>query len=160
MDFYYPNKINDFWRIMGLIFHHDKSYFCNKTTGGFNLKEIKEFLNVHGIALNDTGAEIRRLKDNASDKFLEIVKPVNLQALLELMPECHTIATTGEKAAGVIASLTASEPPRMGKSINCTYPGSKSLTVFRMPSTSRAYPMPLDKKAEYYAEMFRSIGIL
>ena len=27
MDFFYPNWINDFWRVMGLIFFDDKAYF-------------------------------------------------------------------------------------------------------------------------------------
>jgi len=34
------------------------------------------------------------------------------------------------------------------------------LEIWRMPSTSRAYPLPLSRKAEYYAELFRHIGIL
>ena len=28
MPFYYPNWINDFWRILGLIFFEDKNHFC------------------------------------------------------------------------------------------------------------------------------------
>ena len=28
MPFYYPNWINDFWRIMGLIFFGDRNHFC------------------------------------------------------------------------------------------------------------------------------------
>ena len=34
------------------------------------------------------------------------------------------------------------------------------LNMRRMPSTSRAYPLALDKKAEFYAKMFRHLNII
>lgn len=159
MDFYYPNKINDFWRVMGLVFYDNADRFWNPVTKSFLLDDIKAFLCERGIAMNDTGAKIRRLRDNASDKYLEIVEPVNLAGLLDMMPHCHTIATTGEKAAGVIAAITGSDAPATGKSVDIEWAG-RSLRVWRMPSTSRAYPLPLAKKAEAYAAMFRSTGLL
>ena len=97
MDFYYPNYINDFWRIMGLLFYDDPLKFVDIAHKTFRLPEIKQLLCERGIAMNDTGATVRRLRDNASDKYLEIVEPVNLTALLQKMPLCHTVATTGEK---------------------------------------------------------------
>lgn len=156
MDFYYPNYINDFWRIMGLLFYDDPMKFVDIAHKTFRLPEIKQLLCERGIAMNDTGATVRRLRDNASDKYLEIVEPVNLTALLQKMPLCHTVATTGEKAAGVIASLTSTEVPRMGEMTMA----ADGLEIWRMPSTSRAYPMKLEKKAEFYARMFRKAGIL
>ncbi len=161
MDFYYPNKINDFWRIMGLIFFGSKDHFVDPSTGLFRLPEIKAMLSERGIALHDTGAEVCRLKDNASDKFLEIVRPVDLKGLLGGMPECHAVATTGEKAAGVISEITGTPLPKMGESLRCFYADAdREIEIFRMPSTSRAYPMKIEKKAEFYAEMFRNVGIL
>ncbi|MDE7467961.1 MAG: uracil-DNA glycosylase family protein [Muribaculaceae bacterium] len=155
MDFYYPNRTNDFWFMMGLIFRGDRDAFYDRETRSFRLEEIKALLNTEGIALNDTGYRIRRLAGNASDKFLEIVEPVNLGALLEKMPLCRTLATTGEKAADVLASLTNSLAPKMGEMV--TSPAG--LEIWRMPSTSRAYPLKLERKAEYYAKMFRHIGL-
>jgi len=38
--------------------------------------------------------------------------------------------------------------------------GPDGLQIWRMPSTSRAYPLKLEKKAEYYAAMFRATGII
>lgn len=156
MDFYYPNRQNDFWRIMGLIFFDNKQRFYDELTRTYRLDDIKRLLTVRGIALNDTGAEIIRTKGNASDKFLEIVRPVNLRGLLDLMPECHTVATTGEKAASVIAALTSTPLPKMGEMVT----SADGLNIWRMPSTSRAYPMAIEKKAEYYTALFRSAGIL
>lgn len=156
MDFYYPNRTNDFWFMMELIFAGDRFALYDKETKLFNLDAIKSLLTEKGIALNDTGLVIRRLKGNASDKFLEIVEPVHLRELLDKMPLCRTVATTGEKAAGVIASLTDTDAPKMGAMVT----SADGLEIWRMPSTSRAYPLALDKKAEFYAKMFRHIGII
>lgn len=156
MNFYYPNRTNDFWYIMGLIFYGDKDALYDRPKKEFRLDKIKATLTEHHIALNDTGRAVRRLKNNASDKFLEIVEKVPLQDLLRRMPECKTIATTGEKAAEVIAELTASKPPKMGEFVV----SNSGLEIWRMPSTSRAYPLRLDLKAEYYKKMFQRIDIL
>lgn len=156
MDFYYPNRTNDFWKIMGLLFRGDADALYVKERKAFDLDAIKALLDERHIALNDTGRAVRRLRDNASDKYLEIVEPVPLYDLLSQMPDCRTVATTGEKAAGVIASITSTELPRMGQHVTAT----DGLEIWRMPSTSRAYPLALSRKAEYYAELFRHIGIL
>lgn len=155
MDFYYPNRTNDFWYMMGLIFMGDRSALLRPGSRDFDLDRIKAMLCDKGIALNDTGRRIRRLRGNASDKFLEIVEPVDLDALLARMPECHTVATTGEKAAGVVASLTATDVPRMGEEVT----DARGLHIWRMPSTSRAYPLKLELKAAHYERLFRSAGI-
>lgn len=156
MDFYYPNPINDYWRICGLLFLGDKNALYDSERKCFREAECRELMEKHHIAMNDTGREVRRLKGNASDKFLEIVTPVPLFDLLKEIPDCHTIATTGEKAAAVIAQLTSTPLPKMGEMVE----GTDGLKIWRMPSSSRAYPLKLEKKAEYYARLFRSVGIL
>lgn len=153
MPFFYPNKINDFWRIMGLIFHQDKDYFWIKDERCFDLAAIKAFLEREGIALWDTAMAVRRLKDNASDKFLEIVEEIKLEALLDQHPTITTIVTTGEKATSVIAAQADIEIPSISIPVNCQV-GTHGFTLLRMPSTSRAYPLPLLKKAEAYRQVF------
>ena len=159
MDFYYPNPTNDFWKMMGLIFYNDAGRLYDRTTRQYDLSEIKSLLDRTGIALNDTGYRIRRLKGNASDKFLEIIEQRQLKSLLDLMPECLAVASTGEKAAEVIAQQTSTAAPKTGGMTETIYDGRK-LMIFRMPSTSRAYPLALEKKADAYASMFRQAGIL
>lgn len=166
MDFYYPNRSNDFWKICGLLFLGDKNALLGVDGKNYDLDKIKMLMTEKKIALNDTVRKARRLKGNASDKFLEVVEPVPLVSLLATMPECHTIATTGEKAAGIVADLTSSAVPAMGKMVMATVPEApasilrKHLEIWRMPSTSRAYPLALERKAEYYAGLFSHIGIL
>lgn len=75
MEFYYPNRTNDFWYMMGLIYYGDRNALLVPGTKDFDLPRIKELLNREGIALHDTGRLIRRLAGNASDKFLDIVEP-------------------------------------------------------------------------------------
>lgn len=156
MDFYYPNPTNDFWRIMGLIFMGDKNALYDPSTRRFDLEAIKRLMTDKHIALNDTAHTVRRLKGNASDKFLEIIEPVDLAGLLARMPDCHTVATTGEKAAGVVADLTSTPIPKMGRFET----SAEGLEIWRLPSTSRAYPLALEKKAEFYGAMLRHIGII
>ena len=157
MNFFYPNKINDMWRIMGLIFMGDRDRFWNAAERRFVLDDIKHFLDEHGIALYDTARRVRRLKDNASDKFLDIVEPVNLEGLLAAAPGIEVVVTTGEKAATVVAQLTGTAVPAVGEKVEIAVAGRR-LRHYRMPSTSRAYPLSLDKKAAAYARMLVAEG--
>ena len=153
MPFFYPNLTNDFWRIMGLIFLGNRDALWDAEQGRFNLDAIKSLLNREHIALWDTGMAVRRLKGNASDKFLEIVEPIDLATLLDENPTISHIITTGEKATGVIAVQAGVELPSIGAPVACRV-GCHAVTLWRMPSSSRAYPLSLDKKAEAYKKIF------
>ena len=101
---------------------------------------------------------MRRLKDNASDKFLEVVQSTDIPKLLARIPECQAIITTGQKATDVIVETFGCEEPPMGESVKLVMPGpdraSRTLAFWRMPSTSRAYPLALEKKADFYRRLF------
>ncbi len=153
MPFFYPNRINDFWRVMGLIFMNDRDALWDSALRSFDLDAIKAFLDREHIALWDTAMAVRRLKDNASDKFLEIVEPINLAALLDDNPTISHVITTGEKATGVIAAQAGIEVPPIGSPVECRV-GTHDITLWRMPSTSRAYPLALEKKADAYRLVF------
>ena len=153
MDFFYPNKINDFWRVMGVIFMNDKNAFWDSGQQRFDIQEIKAFLDREGIALWDTAMAVRRLKDNASDKFLEIVTPIDLERLLDAHPTISQVVTTGEKATSVVAAQAGISVPAIGTPVDCVI-GNRSIRLWRMPSTSRAYPLALEKKAEAYRAVF------
>lgn len=158
MPFFYPNPINDFWRVIGLIYfdNKDKLYLPHLKT--FDLEKIKNLLEERHIAMGDTGLEIRRLKGNAADKYLEIVTPIPLAEVLRKMPDCTAIATTGEKAAQVIAEITGTEVPKTGTYTETDFDG-RHLRIYRMPSTSRAYPLSLVKKAEIYRKMLSELNL-
>lgn len=163
MDFFYPNFQNDMWRVFGLIFYGEPDRFYDRTAKTVDKAGIQDMLRSFRVGIGETATEVIRTKDNASDKFLEIVQPVNLPQLLQQAPDCTAIVTTGEKAASIIAALTSTEVPAMGQyvdcTINCADGTPRRFRHWRMPSTSRAYPMKLEKKAEYYAAMFHAEGI-
>jgi G:T/U-mismatch repair DNA glycosylase len=161
MDFYYPNFQNDMWKIFGLCFFNDADYFLDRANKTFKEAEIRDFLTATGVAIFDTAYQVRRLKGNASDKFLEIATLTDLSFLLEQMPLCNNIMTTGEKAT---ETLMLSMPegtlqPAIGAVSQCYFVGRK-LNLYRMPSSSRAYPLALEKKAEAYLNLFKEIGLL
>ncbi len=166
MEFFYPNWINDFWRIQGVIHFNNKAYFEVEGEKRFDKERIVAFCREKGIALFDTARKVRRLKDNADDNFLEIVDGTDVFELLEQMPECRMIVTTGGKASEELHVYFEKKgvkvrTPKVGEWVvvgdndtlrydSCPAP----LRWWRMPSTSRAYPMKLEKKAEYYRRLF------
>ena len=159
MDFYYPNLNNDMWRIFGILFFDDMDYFLNETRKVFCRERIIDFLNEKGIALFDTASSIRRLQDNASDKFLEVVEATDVTALLRQLPECKAIVTTGQKATDTLRQQFNVEEPKVGDYSEFIFEG-RAMRLYRMPSSSRAYPLALDKKATAYRIMYQDLQIL
>ncbi|GAB02841.1 MULTISPECIES: uracil-DNA glycosylase family protein [Acinetobacter] len=161
MAFYYPNYQNDMWRIFGLIFFKDKNYFLDLANKNFQEQKIREFLTEIGVGIFDTAFQVKRLQGNASDKFLEIVTPTNLTQLLKQIPKCHTIMTTGDKATDTLMLHfpEQSNKPMIGQSVQVHFE-SRELNLYRLPSSSRAYPLALEKKAEAYQQFFRQIGLV
>lgn len=159
MDFYYPNLNNDMWRIVGLLFFNNKDYFLNETRKAFCRERIISFLNDKGIALFDTASAIRRLQDNASDKFLEVVQPTDISRLLGQLPECKAIVTTGRKATDTLRAQFEVEEPKVGDFSEFVFDG-RPVRLYRMPSSSRAYPLALDKKAAAYRTMYQDLQML
>ena len=159
MDFFYPNLQNDMWRIVGLIFFQDKEHFLNPEKKVFDKDRIIEFLNDKGIALYDTASAIRRLQDNASDKFLEVIEQTDISLLLKQIPMCKAIVTTGQKATDIIREQIEVKEPTVGTSEPFDF-GDKAMKLYRMPSSSRAYPLALEKKAAAYRVMFNELGLL
>ncbi|MBO7068585.1 MAG: uracil-DNA glycosylase family protein [Bacteroidaceae bacterium] len=173
MDFYYPNFINDHWRIEGQVFFGDRNYFVDVEAKRFKIDEIVAFCKERGLAFFDTSTAIRRLQDNASDKFLEVVEPTDIHALLQQLPLCQAIVTTGEKATETIcASLGISEIPKVntyvkiplalrrgvrGEANSQLSTLNSQLFLYRLPSSSRAYPLSFDKKVEAYRKMFCAV---
>ena len=216
MDFFYPNFNNDFWRVMGLVHFGDAQHFVVPGRKRFNYDAVVDFCRTAGLAFFDTASKVRRLKDNASDAFLEVLAPTDVGALLARLPRCRTIVTTGGKASEQLAALlhsaslpsvtpgtkadytlqgcvadstfrgpspvtpgltgslpapnvilsAAKDPdssvatlpqndiPAPGSSVDITAWG-RAICWWRMPSTSRAYPLPLSAKAATYALLWQ-----
>ena len=159
MDFYYPNLNNDMWRIMGSLFFNDKDHLLNDSRKAFCKDRIIDFLEEKGIALFDTASAVRRLQDNASDKFLEVVEPTDLASLLNQLPLCKAIVTTGQKATDTLREQLEVDEPPIGDFSEFVF-NNRMMRLYRMPSSSRAYPLALEKKAAFYRIMFQELQLL
>ena len=169
MDFYYPNFINDHWRLEGQIFFGDKNHFVDLEAKRFKIDEIVAFCKEKGLAFFDTSTAIRRLQDNASDKFLEVVEPTDIPGLIAQLPRLRAIVTTGEKATETICrTMGITDVPKVNTYVgvfntDCTVLTDSTsrggLLLYRLPSSSRAYPLSFDKKVEAYRRFFSFIQI-
>lgn len=156
VDFFYPNFGNDMWRIFGLIFRHDKNFFVDVEAKQYKLDVLIPFLKEKGVAIYDTACAVRRLQDNASDKFLEVVTPTDLPALFHRLPALRAIVTTGQKATDTLCQNFHITPPPVGGFTPFTFE-NREFRLYRMPSSSRAYPMRLEQKAARYRVMFEAL---
>ena len=178
------------WRIIGLAFFGDKEYFVEKgaktavlngqvtktdtlkergtknatqngqvTKSGFRYEEIVAFCQAKGIAIFDTAQAVIRLQGNAADEHLEIVEQTDIAELLQQLPLCHNICCTGGKAAQTLAEILHCATPKVGEYIMTDF-ADRTVHFWRMPSSSRAYPLSLVKKTAAYRRMFETIGLL
>lgn len=159
MDFFYPNRTNMMWEIFGEVFFGDSQRLVDAERHTFRLADIKSLLLESGIALYDTASAVRRLSGNASDKDLEIVEKTDIAALLRQLPQCHDIVCTGQKSFSVFTEDYGVSVPKMG-TCNEFEIACRPMRLWRMPSSSRAYPMPLNEKATYYRRLMQSVGII
>lgn len=161
MDFYYPNFINDHWRIEGDVFFGDRNHFVDQANKRFNIEDIITFCTERGIAFFDTATAVRRLKDNASDEFLEVVEPTDVHGLLVHLPHCEAIVTTGQKATLTLCQYFGiADVPKVGAFV--PIPGlcnkdAGQICLYRLPSSSRAYPLAFEKKVSSYRQMFEKV---
>lgn len=159
MEFFYPNLQNDMWRIVGTVFFGDRNHFLTADGRRFDRERIEAFCVARGLALYDTAEEVVRLKNNASDNFLQVVREVDLARLLESVPTCRALATTGQKATDIVVRLTGCAQPAVGGSTEFRFAG-RLVRLYRMPSSSRAYPKPVEWKSGHYRRMFEECGML
>ena len=154
---YYPNYQNDMWRIFGLIFFGDKLHFVDTENKCYREAELKSFLQEKGVAIYDTAQKVIRTKNTASDKDLQVVEPSDLDGMLRALPQCRAVLTAGQLATRIFSEhygITATPP--MGGYVEFCFEG-RTLRLYRMPSSSRAYPLAVEKKAEYYRKMFDEV---
>ena len=161
MPFHYPNFYNDMWRIYGEVFFADADHFRVGAEKRFDPQRIIDFMHERGIASCPTVRSAIREQGNAADKHLQVVDAVDLDQVLSQVPKVHTLFTTGGKATEILLSLIDNPPklPKTNQHIDYPYP-LRALTLYRLPSTSRAYPLAFNKKVEAYRTFFKQMGKL
>lgn len=157
MDFYYPNRQNDMWRIWGYITTGDKNALMLPDGKSFDKDKIVDFCTRLGIALSDTGEEVVRRRGNASDAHLTVAKPRDFGKLLAQIPECHDIVLTGEKAVETLGAIIGFKKIEVGGYVEADHFG-RHLRIWRMPSSSRAYPRSIEWKGEFYRRLLHLLN--
>lgn len=163
MEFFYPNPQNDFWRIQGLIHCGDSGYLLAEGRKGFDCTRVRALCREKGLAFFDTASRVCRLKGNASDEFLVILRPADIRGMLDAMPLCRTIVTTGGKSSEEFMKILHNEglqdvvPPQVGGFTDISAYG-RDMRWWRMPSSSRAFPMRLEEKTACYSKVFEQIN--
>ena len=139
------------------MFFGDKNHFVRP--GGYDEQAIRRFAAERGIAMFDAAVRVVRQKDNASDKFLEVVEPIDLDGFLDRLPDCRTVVTAGREVVGDNSrNQRHGGAERRANMLNSRIVATSAGTT-ALVSSSRAYPLAVEKKAEKYAEMFREIGV-
>ena len=164
MNFFYPNLRNDFWRIFGLIFFNDVNFFLipeadprgERGVRVFDESKIRRFWAERGLAVYDAAVEV--VRTTASDADLKVVRALDLTQMVRSLPCCHRIVFTGQKAAETLWPQIApdegvSKIPRSGQSRSMTVAG-RTIDIARVCSSSRAYPLAIEKKAAIYRAIF------
>ena len=164
IDFYYPNFINDHWRIEGEVFFGNRQHFVDEKSKRFKIEEIVAFCEEKGLAFFDTSTAVRRLQDNASDKYLEVVEPTDIRTLMTRLPQLRAIVTTGEKATDtIIDTLHIPMKPKVNSFVaipDSYHHEGNEIVLYRLPSSSRAYPLAFEKKVAAYRNMYEKMGII
>ena len=159
MSFYYPNFNNDMWRIFGLVFKNDARFFECPDRKRFDKEKVVDFVSHAGVAFGDTALSVVRERGDSSDLHLKVVEPLDLSSVLNDLPLLQAVVVTGEKAERTLTD--ALNIPTVGVGRFATFSlNGRSLRLWRMPSSSRAYPLPLERKAEFYWTMFRHESLL
>ena len=104
----------------------------------------------------DTARKVVRTKNTASDKDLMIVEQTDFDSMLNHLPHCKAVATAGQLATTVFCSHFGIVEPKVGGYTEFAF-GNRTLRLYRMPSSSRAYPMRVEAKAEVYRKMFENL---
>ena len=67
--------------------------------------------------------------------------------------------TTGQKATDTLRQQLDVEEPKVGDYSEFVFE-KRAIRLYRMPSSSRAYPLALDKKAAAYRIMYQDLQLL
>lgn len=87
------------------------------------------------------------------------MEPTDVSALVRRLPACRAIVTTGQKATDTLREQFQVEEPKVGDFSEFVFEG-RAMRLYRMPSSSRAYPLALAKKAAAYRILYQDLQML
>ena len=161
MEFHYPNYQNDMWRVYGTIYYNDPKHFEIAGEKRFDAARIRAFLEARGIAICPSVRRAIREKGNAADAHLRIIETLDLPTVVAQLPRLRHLCTTGGKATEVLLGFTGIAKAHLKTGETLTFHlNDRELTLTRLPSTSRAYPLKLEQKIAAYRAFFQRCGLI
>lgn len=153
MPFFYPNINNDMWRIIGQVFFADRHHFLGD--GGYHMPLLVDFLHRQGIGVADMAQQVYRQHGNAADRFLQVETLTDIDGVLTQLPQCRYVLATGKLAAELLFErIGVTTPvPAMGEEMALNLQG-RVIDFYRLPSSSRAYPLAFADKVAFYRRAF------
>ena len=100
-----------------------------------------------------------RLRSDGPLRFAGLELFLRGDALLQQLPQCEAIVTTGQKATDTLCALFSLKEPKVGDFTEFIFE-DRPIRLYRMPSSSRAYPLALEKKAAAYRVMYQDLQML
>ena len=85
-----------------------------------------------------------------------MVRSTDITAIVESLPSCRAIVTAGQKATDVVVGQFGCKEPAVGRCERIVVAG-REIDFWRMPSSSRAYTLKLERKADTYRVKFEAI---
>lgn len=89
-DFFYPNKANQFWKVIARISNTELEY----PTGELAVEERKNLLRKLHVAVTDMGKHILRSANSSLDENLSVVEYMNIFQILDENPTIQKIIFT------------------------------------------------------------------
>jgi hypothetical protein len=75
--------------------------------------------------------------------------PMKLSEILAQIPDCKSIISIGGKSAEIVADILGVKTPAVGEFVETVF-SNRTIRLYRMPSTSRAFPLKIEVKAQAY----------
>ena len=106
----------------------------------------------------DVVKEASRKKEGASvDSKVNFLQATDIKTILKQNPNCTNLCTVGVRAAKLLCKQSknyGAQVPKLGEGETFNFEG-KNITIYCMPSTSKANTSPLFEKIEKYKAMFK-----
>ena len=88
---------------------------------------------------------------------MQVIERINLSEIITQIPDCKSIISTGDKSAEIVADILGVKTPAVGEFVEAVF-SNRTIRLYRMPSTSRAFPLKIEVKVQAYEVIKGIVG--
>lgn len=160
-EFYYPNKINNFWKVLAAIAGHE----LTEMKGTAAVEERKRIMKKLKAGVYNIAKTIRRKGESARDTDIEIVEYNDILSVIRKHKELKRIILAGYSAPNSTAKkfmeylelneVRFERPAAIKSGTRFTIrTGNREIECVILNSTSTAFPIKLEKLIEQFKPHF------